>query len=205
MRNSKGFSEFEFLGLIAAGLVIAGLLAHFIIDQSIQVERLRALVHRDAVRLNLESRLLDVEVMKKSASLLEDNTENAILRACILGDEGNKSCAKKSECCVARTKRSMAIYQLGDDRKMIAGSSSAPACLNEEGEPFNGPDCFAMARVSLEPVCASGALACRQASAVLLRYQVQFLPAFLKNEPELSVLERTISLVLEKRTTAPSP
>ena len=67
--SQRGFSEFEFLGLIAAGLLIAGLLAHFIIDQSIQVERLNALVHRDGVRLRLESRLSDLNVLKNSTYL----------------------------------------------------------------------------------------------------------------------------------------
>lgn len=202
MRNRNGFSEFEFLGLVAIGLLIAGLLAHFIFDQSIQLEKMKALVHRDGVRLNLETHLLDVEVIKKSIQALPDDLENQALRACILGDEGNKSCAKKSECCVSRMRKSIPIYRLGDDKKLVAGSETNPACLNQDGEsmPETSKECFASARVSLEAICAGGVKICRQASAVLIRYQIQFMPAFLKGEPELSTLERSISLILEKKT-----
>ncbi len=197
MRNAKGFSEFEFLGLVAAGLLIAGLLSHFIFEQSIQLERMKALVHRDAVRLNLETHLLDPEVLKKSAQLLSDSTENMVLRACILGDENGQLCRKKSGCCVSRMKKSMPIFELGDERKLISGSTASPACLNETGEAVqNSKDCFASAEVTLEAACRDGAATCRQASALLIRYQIQFQQDFLKSDPGLATLERSISLVL---------
>lgn len=196
MRNTKGFSEFEFLGLIAGGLLIAGLLAHFVFDQSIQVERLKALVQRDVVRLNLETKLLDVEVMKKSAQTLVDNEENASLRACILGDAGNGFCKKKETCCTSRMRKSIPIYQLGETPQMIAGTTSQSACLNQFGQPTTS-DCFAAVTSSLETVCAVGETSCRSASAVIIRYQIQFLPAFLRAEPELSILERSVSLILQ--------
>ncbi len=198
MRNAKGFSEFEFLGLIASGLLIAALLAHFVFDQSIQVERLKALVQRDVVRLNLETKLLDIEVMKKSIQAMPDTAENAPFRACILGEDGNGFCTNKSNCCVSRLRKSVPIYQLGDERQIIAGSTTQPACLDQFGHPV-ATECFASVTASLESVCATGQTACRQASAVLIRYQIQFMPAFLKSEPELSVLERTVSLILEKK------
>ncbi len=197
MRNAKGFSEFEFLGLIASGLLIAGLLAHFVFDQSIQVERLKDLVQRDVVRLNLETKLLDIEVMKKSVQALPDTAENSPIRACVLGEEGNGFCKNKSDCCVSRLRKSVPIYQLGDGRQIIAGSTTQPACLDRFGHPVSS-ECFAHVTASLETVCAEGENACRQASAVLIRYQIQFLAAFLKSEPELSILERTISLILDK-------
>jgi hypothetical protein len=202
--DQKGFSEFEFLGLVAAGLLIAGLLAHFIIDQSIQVERLNALVHRDNVRLRLESRLADIDVLKKSAKALPDNSDNVPLKACILGNEGNKDCKNKSKCCESRQRRAMPILDLGDDSKIIGGTHDIVACLNNEGIPSEGK-CFANSRVVVEPVCAGGEEKCRQASALLIRYQLQFLPAFLQGEPELSTLERTISILMDEKSPAAKP
>ena len=205
--NSRGFSEIEFLGLVAVGLFIAALLTHFVFDQSIQVERLNALVHRDGVRLNLESRLTDSNIMKKSANALPDVAENQALRACVLGDEGNKNCKNKATCCESRLRRSFPILDFGDERKVLGGTHEAPACLNEAGEalPIESNSCFANARVVLETVCSDGADKCRQASALLVRYQIQFMPEFLKSEPELSVLERTVSVVIEPATEAVLP
>lgn len=196
--SQNGFTEFEFLGLVAAGLLIAGLLAHFIFDQSIQVERLNALVHRDGVRLNLETRFLNPEVLKKSARALPDTPENMVLKACILGDEGNQLCKKKASCCESRTRRSMPILDLGDEVRVIGGTAEKPACLNENGETVTGSKCFASSRVALEPLCAQGSETCRQATAILIRYQLQFLPEFLKDQPELSTLERTISVLVNQ-------
>ncbi len=196
--NSNGFSELEFLGLVAIGLFIAAILTHFVFDQSIQVERLNALVSRDGVRLNLESRLTDSNIMKKSVNALPDNAENQALRACVLGDEGNGNCKKKSTCCQSRLRRAIPILDFGDDRKIIGGTQELPACLGPTGEAVAPPEpCFATTRVALETVCADGADNCRQASALLVRYQIQFLPEFLKDEPELSILERTVSVVIE--------
>ena len=196
-RNEYGFSEFEFLGLVASGLLIAGLLAHFIFDQSIQVERLNALVHRDNVRLMLESRLVDISVLKKSAKAMPETPDNIPLKACILGDEGNKDCKDKNKCCESRQRRAMPILDLGDQTGVIGGTHDVVACLNDQGEPTKG-NCFANSRVVVEPVCAEGEEKCRQASALLIRYQLQFLPAFLQAEPELSTLERTISVLMDE-------
>ena len=108
-KHSAGFSEFEFLGLIAAGLVIAALLAHFVFDQSIQVEKLHALVARDEVRLKLETRLADLDILKKSAQAIADDSDLLPLKACILGREGNQACKNKSTCCESRLKKSIPI------------------------------------------------------------------------------------------------
>jgi hypothetical protein len=196
--NQKGFSEFEFLGLVAAGLLIAGLLAHFIFEQSIQVERLNALVHRDNVRLLLESRLSDINVLKKSAKAMPNSSDNVPLKACILGSEGNTDCKNKAKCCESRQRRAMPVLDLGDDAKVIGGTHDVVACLSEEGLPTTGK-CFANSRVVIEPICATGEEKCRQASALLIRYQLQFLPAFLQSEPELSTLERTISVLIDDK------
>lgn len=196
--RDRGFSEFEFLGLIAAGLLIAGLLAHFFIDQTIQMERLGALVHRDGVRLALESRLSDIEVLKKSAQKLGSSAEDIELRACVLGNEGNQACAKKSSCCVSRRSRAITIYDFGDDSKIIGGTHESPACLNEHGEAVANGDCFAEARVVLDPVCADGAANCRQATALILTYQLDFTPTFLKDDSDLATLERSVSVIVEQ-------
>ncbi len=195
--GQKGFSEFEFLGLVSAGLLIAGLLAHFIFDQSIQVERLNALVQRDSVRLSLESRLTDLNVLQKSAMAMPQTADNVSLKACILGDEGNQDCKDKETCCESRMRRAMPVFDLGDDAKVIGGTHDVSACLNEQGQSIEGDGCFARSRVVIEPVCAGGEGRCRQASALLIRYQLQFLPAFLQTDPELSTLERTISVIVE--------
>ncbi|CAN5506237.1 hypothetical protein BH10BDE1_BH10BDE1_13020 [soil metagenome] len=201
IRNDSGFSEFEFLGLVASGLLIAGLLAHFIFDQSIQVERLNALVHRDSVRLMLESRLVDINVLKKSAKAMPDTPDNISIKACILGNEGNKDCKIKNKCCESRQRRAMPVFDLGDQAGVIGGTHDVVACLNEQGEPTK-EKCFANSRVVIEPVCAEGEEKCRQASALLIRYQLQFLPAFLQAEPELSTLERTISVLVDETETS---
>lgn len=204
--NARGFSELEFLGLVAIGLFIAALLTHFVFDQSIQVERLNALVHRDGVRLNLESRLTDSNIMKKSVNALPPDPENQALRACVLGDEGNKNCKNKATCCQSRLRRAIPILDFGDERKVIGGTQEVPACLNESGEAIlNESACFANSRVVLETVCADGADRCRQASALLVRYQIQFLPEFLKSDAELSVLDRTVSVVIEPSAPPPTP
>lgn len=80
---------------------------------------------------------------------------------------------------------------------MIAGSTSQQACLDQNGDPTTS-QCFAMVTASLEALCSAGEATCRQAAAALIRYQIQFMPAFLKSEPELSIVERTVSLVLDK-------
>lgn len=196
MRKPNGFSEFEFLGLIAAGLLVAGLLAHFVFDQSIQLERLKALVQRDAVRLSVETNLLDIEVLKKSAQALPDNNENSAIRACLLGDEGNASCENRSRCCVSRMRRAIPIFGLGDSKLALAGSIGKAACLDNTGQPTTG-ECFATVKASLDAICPDGESTCRQASALLVRYQIQFTPAFLKSEPEVSIVERTLSVVFK--------
>lgn len=199
--HANGFSRFEFIALVAAGLLVAALLAHFVIDQSIQVQRLRALVHRDGVRLNFESRLMNAEVIRKSAQATT-TPDTLSLRACVLGDTGNSGCPDKNNCCVRGT-HAVPILDLGNDLRLLGGSLEAPACLNEEGEgvqrknPSSTAECFALASVVLEPVCPDGLAECHHANAVLIHYRLEFLPDFLRADPELSKLQRTISLVLD--------
>jgi len=205
-KHSAGFSEFEFLGLIAAGLVIAALLAHFVFDQSIQVEKLHALVARDEVRLKLETRLADLDILKKSAQAIADDSDLLPLKACILGREGNQACKNKSTCCESRLKKSIPILDFGDERQVLGGTTSEPACLSKVGEAVakGSKDCFAESSVSLETICADGASTCDQASALLIKYQLLFTPEFLKSSPELATLERTLSLVIEP-SSEPKP
>lgn len=197
--SSAGFSEFEFLGLIAAGLGIAALLAHFVFDQSIQVEKLNALVARDEVRLKLETRLSDLDILKKSAQAIPDDSDLLPLKACILGSEGNQSCKSKSTCCESRMKRAIPILDFGDEKQILGGTPTEPACLSKTGSAARAgtKDCFAESNVSLETICADGAATCDQASAILVKYQLAFTPDFLKTQPELATLERTISVVIE--------
>lgn len=197
--GSAGFSEFEFLGLLAAGFGIAALLAHLVFDQSFQVEKLHAMVARDEVRLKLETRLSDQDILKKSAQALPEGNEFLALKACLLGDEGNQNCKKKSTCCESKLKRSIPILDFGDEKNIIGGTSSEPACLNSSGEAaaLESSACFAESRVSLETLCADGASGCRQAAAIIVKYQLAFTPEFLKTEPELATLERTLSVLLD--------
>lgn len=203
--NQLGFSELEFALLAAGGLLIAGILAHFVFDQNLQVEKLNALVARDSVRMALESRLINPEVLLKSAEVLDPNnqsTEN--LRACLLGDR--KCPSLKGHCCQSRLKKSMHILDLGEDTAAIAGTHEDPACLDEKGRRIGtGKKCFALSRVVIDPVCADGKETCRSATAVIMHYTVNFQSAFLRDNTELAILERSVSVLLNTDSPYSSP
>jgi hypothetical protein len=201
--NSRGFSEIEFVLLVASAVLIAGILAHFVFDQNLQVEKLHTMVARDAVRLAMESRLIDAEVITKSASALPDEPKYANLRACILGE---KNCTSlKGHCCQSRSRKAMPILELGDVRKVIAGTAEEPACLDAQGQASNGPQCFATSRVAIDPVCADGKETCKSATAIIIRYQIMFNSPFIKDNPELSTLERSVSLLLDTKGSHSAP
>ncbi len=200
---SRGFSEIEFILLVASGVLIAGILAHFVFDQNLQVEKLNSMVARDAVRLAMESRLIDVEVLTKSASALPNDQKYANLRACILGE---KNCTSlKGQCCQSRSRKAMPILDLGDERKVIGGTAEEPACLDDKGQASNGPQCFATSRVAIDPVCADGKETCQSATAIIIRYQIMFNSPFIKDNPELSTLERSVSLLLDTKGSHSAP
>lgn len=195
--NQLGFSELEFALLAAGGLLIAGILAHFVFDQNLQVEKLHALVARDSVRMTLESRLINPEVLLKSAEALDPNNQStANLRACLLGDR--KCPSLKGHCCQSRLKKSMRILDLGEDAVAIAGTYEDPACLDEKGRGIgNGKNCFALSRVVIDPICADGKETCRSATALILHYTVNFQSPFLRDNTELAILERSVSVLLK--------
>lgn len=214
---ARGFSELEFVLLVASGVLIAGILAHFVFDQNLQVEKLNTMVARDAVRLAIESRLIDVEVLTKSASALPKNQNNANLRACILGE---KNCASlKGHCCQSRSRKAMPILDLGDERRVIGGTAEEPACLDSKGQASNGSTgdstkssaaidiskCFATSRVAVDPVCANGKETCKSATAVIVRYQLTFNSPFIKDNPELSTLDRSVSILLDRKGPNSAP
>lgn len=201
--TSRGFSEIEFILLVSSGVLIAGILAHFVFDQNLQVEKLNTMVARDAVRLAMESRLIDVEVLTKSASALPNDQKYANLRACILGE---KNCTSlKGHCCQSRSRKAMPILDLGDERKVIGGTAEEPACLDDKGQSSNGPQCFATSRVAIDPVCADGKETCQSATAIIIRYQIMFNSPFIKDNPELSTLERSVSILLDTKGSHSSP
>ncbi len=201
--TSRGFSEFEFILLVASGVLIAGILAQFVFDQNLQVEKLNTMVARDAVRLAMESRLIDVEVLTKSAAALPDDQNYANLRACILGE---KNCTSiKGHCCQSRSRKAMPILDLGEGRKVIGGTAQEPACLDDKGQARSAPPCFATSRVAIDPVCADGKESCQSATAIIIRYQILFNSPFIKDNPELSTLERSVSLLLDTKGTHSAP
>lgn len=185
--GSHGFSRSEFIFLIVAGLAIAGLLAHFIFDQSIQVERLKALVQRDALRMTLEERFSNPEILKKSVQHL-GGAADPRLRSCLLGQ-----CSQPDLCC-RRAHYAVPLYNLGDDAGVFAGTADAPTCLMVDGQPTtNVKSCFAKVSATLEPVCQSGQETCDHASAVLVHYRLEIQAAFLKDDE--ARLQRTLSVV----------
>ncbi len=203
--SQRGFSELEFVLLAAGGLLIAGILAHFVFDQNLQVEKLHALVARDSVRMTLESRLINPEVLLKSAEALDPNNQNnENLRACFLGDQ--KCTSLKGHCCNSRVKKSMQILDLGDEALVIAGTNEEPACLDQNGRGLlNTKECFALARVVIDPVCADGKETCKTATAVILHYTVNFQSPFLRDNSELAILERSVSVLLDTKGPYSAP
>ncbi len=201
--RSSGFSEIEFVLLVASGILIAGILAHFVFDQNLQVQKLNTMVARDAVRLAMESRLIDAEVISKSANALPNNQNYANLRACILGE---KNCPSvKGNCCQSRSRKAMPILDLGDTRQVIGGTAEEPACLDSKGQAAAGTDCFATSRVAIDPVCADGRETCRSATAIIIHYQLMFNSPFIKDNPELNTLERSISILLDAKGPFSAP
>lgn len=197
--NSPGFTRLEFVFLVFLGLMIAATLAHFVFDQSVQVEKLKALVHRDSVRMSLESKLLNPNVIRKSARALAKGETN--LRACLLGED---NCDNKGRCCRARLKRPLLLLDLGDERKVIGGLDNDPSCLNENGEAISGTDCFATSRLNIDPICAQNAEACKIATAALITYQIDYLSPFFHDVSPLTV-ERTLSVLLEPGVESTGP
>jgi hypothetical protein len=191
--GARGFTELEFSLLVTAGLLIAGILAHFVFDQSVQVQRLNALVNRDSVRLSIEENLNNIEVIKKSVAALAEGPENESLKACLLLSKN--TCPT---CCESRARRAVPIFPLGDDAPPLTGTAQNSSCIGNDGQPnpigTESSTCFATARVSLEPVCPQSAANCARAAALLIHYQIQFLSPFLKDDPDTAVLERTLSL-----------
>lgn len=200
---TRGFSEIEFVLLVASGVLIAGILAHFVFDQNLQVEKLNTMVARDAVRLAMESRLVDIEVITKSASALPNDQNYSNLRACILGERNCTSL--KGHCCQSRSRKAMPILDLGDTRKVIGGTAEEPACLNSKGEASSDRECFATSRVAIDPVCADGKETCQSATAIIIRYQIMFNSPFIKDNPELSTLERSVSILLDTKGPHSAP
>ncbi len=184
--------------LTVMGIVIAGILAQFVFDQNMQVEKLHALVSRDAVRMALESKLNNSEVLRKSAAALDPNNQNTEnLRACLLGDR--KCPSLKGECCQSRLKKSMQILDLGESSTAIAGTTEEPGCLNDKGiGEKNRERCFAITRAVIDPICANGKLTCKSASAIIVHYTVNFQSPFLRDNAEFAILERSVSILLEE-------
>lgn len=201
--TSRGFSEIEFVLLVASGVLIAGILAQFVLDQNLQVEKLNTMVARDVVRLAMESRFIDAEVIAKSANALPNDQKYANLRACILGERNCPSL--KGHCCQSRSRKSMPILDLGDSRKVIGGTADEPGCLDKKGQASDSADCFATSRVVIDPVCADGKESCQSATAIIIRYQIVFNSPFIKDKPELATLERSVSILLDTKGPHSAP
>lgn len=195
--TERGFTELEFSLLVAGGLVVVGILAHFLFSQSIQVERLNSLVARDSVRLAVESALLDPANLVASAK--HQPKDQTAIRACILGEH---RCQSKVGCCSSHSKAEFDLLaQHGDSPNVlpISGTSTAPSCLNPSGEPLqtsSGTNCFASCASSVEFICEGGLQNCKSASFALIKYRLQFNSPFLNDDPKLTIIERTLPLVL---------
>ena len=208
-RRENGFSELEFVLLTLGGVGILGVLAHFLIDQSLQSQRLQALVSRDSVRFTLESNLQDRNVLGKSAMRLPTRaigTETKLLnlRACILGE---KNC-DRGLCCESHIKASMPVYDLSEQtRSPIAGTSEHESCLDGAGQPISGVDCFATSTAIFDPICAGGAKRCDKAAAIAINLRVRFLSPFLANqtvgpkssESDAAYLDQVLTVVLDEK------
>lgn len=206
-RPDRGFTEVEFSILVALGLFIAGVLAHFIFEQSAQLHKFKALVQRDAVRLSIETQLADQTILQKSAAALPKGPVFENLRACLLGcdsDDGTGVPRKGGACCQAREKSPITLLELGDERRVLAGRSEEPSCLDADGKArkpeaaAGADDCFASAQATIEPICAGNQETCDKASAAILNYHIEFLSPYFQGSPELMSVERTVSVIFDK-------
>lgn len=199
IRTENGFTELEFGFLVISGFAVVGILAHFLFSQSIQVERLNALVARDAVRLTVESALLDPGSLIKSAQ--QQPKDKELIRACLLGEN---RCERGRLCCPSHSKAEFEIVEHGDDPTKIlpiSGTTAAPSCLNENGSAIvasSNTECFATSSSSAEFICDGGAANCERASAVFINYRLQFHSPFLKDDPKLTLVERSLPVLINK-------
>lgn len=199
IRTENGFTELEFGFLVISGFAVVGILAHFLFSQSIQVERLNALVARDAVRLTVESALLDPGSLIKSAQ--QQPKEKELIRSCLLGES---RCSHGRFCCPSHSKAEFDIVEHSDDPTKIlpiSGTPTAPSCLDQSGSTIvstSNTECFATSSSSVEFICDSGAATCERASAVFINYRLQFHSPFLKDDPKLTLVERSLPVLINK-------
>ncbi len=199
IRTENGFTELEFGFLVISGFAVVGILAHFLFSQSIQVERLNALVARDAVRLTVESALLDPGSLMKSAQ--QQPKDKELVRACLLGEN---RCASGRLCCPSHSKAEFEIVAHSDDSTKIlpiSGPSAAPSCLDQNGSAVvstSNTECFATSSSGVEFICDGGAANCDRANAVFINYRLQFHSPFLKDDPKLTLVERSLPVLMTK-------
>ncbi|MBL7687886.1 MAG: hypothetical protein JNJ49_07610 [Bdellovibrionaceae bacterium] len=199
IRTENGFTELEFGFLVISGFAVVGILVHFLFNQSIQVERLNALVARDAVRLTVESALLNPGSLIRSAQ--RQPKDNELIRACLLGES---RCASDRRCCPSHSKAEFEIVEHSDDPTKIlpiSGTPAEPSCLDQNGnatQATSEAECFATSSNSVEFICESGATNCERASAVFINYRLQFHSPFLKDDPKLTLIERSLPVLLNK-------
>lgn len=199
MRTENGFTEIEFGFLVISGFAVVGILAHFLFSQSIQVEKLNALVARDAVRLSVESALLDPGSLIRSAELQPKDKE--LIRACLLGEI---RCPKSNSCCESHSKAEFEIIKHDDDPTKIlpvSGTSAAPSCLDQNGNAIDSAsnmDCFATSSSSVEFICDGGAANCGRAGAVFINYRLQFHSPFLKDDSKLTQIDRSLTVLFNR-------
>lgn len=199
MRTENGFTELEFGFLVISGFAVVGILAHFLFSQSIQVERLNALVARDAVRLTVESALLDPGSLIKSAQ--QQPKENELVRACLLGES---RCSRGRLCCPSHSKAEFDIIEHNDSPTKIlpiSGTIATPSCLDQNGSATastSNTECFATSSSTVEFICDGGAPNCERVSAVFVNYRLQFHSPFLKDDPKLTLIERALPVLINK-------
>lgn len=221
LTNSRGFSQLEFTLLTLGGVIVLGLLAHFTLDQSLQLERLKALVARDSVRLAIESKLQDLNVLIQSAKRIsssqdELNSKLLNIRSCLLGET---TCESKP-CCVSHQASAMPVYDVSTDSKdsdpkvggLLTGTKDAPSCLDATGAPLNfksaesaSVDCFAAGSAVVEPLCAGAKPKCDRADAIVISYNIRFLSPFLIQTGEEAFVDRKLSVLIGRNGSVTSP
>ena len=219
--NPRGFSQLEFTLLTVGGVVVLGLLAHFTLDQSLQLERLKALVARDSVRLTIESKLQDLKLLIQSAKQIpiapsEHESKLSNIKFCLLGD----SACDSKPCCISHQSAAMPVYDLQRDSKtsdakiagLLTGTKDAPSCLDATGAPVNfqmsessSKECFAAGTAVFEPLCAGAKPKCDRADAVVISYNIRFLSPFLIQTAEEAFVDRKLSVILDRNGPVTSP